>query len=144
MKAISGSCHCANIKFVLTWPENTTNIATRECSCSFCKKHGGAWTSNVDATLRGIIENSAAISKYQFGSKTAEFFICSQCGAVPFVVSDVDNHTYAVVNTNCFDDFASFTFNSEETDFEGEETDDRLARRKSRWIGQVEISNNGC
>ena len=43
---IHGKCHCGNISFDLTWEPDSAEIVTRACTCSFCMKHGGVWTSN--------------------------------------------------------------------------------------------------
>ena len=48
---ITGSCHCGNISFVLDWQPEPTEIPARACSCSFCTKHGGVWTSHPGAVL---------------------------------------------------------------------------------------------
>src|SRR5438094_129248 len=42
---IRGSCHCGNISFTLDWKPEPSEIPARACSCSFCTKHGGVWTS---------------------------------------------------------------------------------------------------
>jgi len=140
MNLISGSCHCSNIHYELMWPDDSDDIATRECGCSFCKKHGAAWTSHTEARLHATIVVAAKVSEYQFGTRTASFHVCNTCGVVPFVVSSIGNAIYAVVNANTLDDQTRFTFSASTADFDGEETDARLARRKKNWINQVEIS----
>jgi hypothetical protein len=42
---ISGRCHCGNISFALDWQPEPSEIPARACTCSFCAKHGGVWTS---------------------------------------------------------------------------------------------------
>lgn len=84
---------------------------------------------------------SALVSEYQFGTATAIFHICSTCGVVPFVTSKIDDHLYAVVNTNTFDDTAQISFSRSPTDFEGEAVSDRLERRKRNWIDNVQMSH---
>ena len=48
---IQGKCHCGNISFSLTWEPAPVEILARACTCSFCTKHGGAWTSNPTSSL---------------------------------------------------------------------------------------------
>ena len=100
---IIGKCHCGNIAFELEWEGNPADIPARACGCSFCVKHGGVWTSNPDSTLAVEIRDSSLVSEYAFGSRTATFHICSRCGAVPLVTSQIENHLYAVVNVNVFE-----------------------------------------
>lgn len=136
---IEGSCHCRNIRFVLQWPKSETEIRARECGCSFCTKRGGAWTSHPEAGLSARIDDLSRVSKYRFGTSTADFHVCSICGVVPFVTSDIDGETYAVVNVNAFDSLDASTLPRASTDFDGERTGDRLDRRKRNWIGKVRI-----
>ena len=138
--AINGRCHCGNIRFVLDWPSTETEIPIRRCGCTFCQKHGGAWTSHRDARLGIETRDPAALSKYRFGTGTADFHVCSICGIVPFVLSDIDDNLYAVVNVNTFEDAGGFSFSSTATDFDGEDTGDRLERRQRNWIPRVQIA----
>lgn len=140
MICITGRCHCGNIRFDLTWPTSNREIATRACSCTFCRKHGGVWTSHRKAKLEARVGEAALVSKYRFGTQTADFYICMQCGVTPFVVSEIENTGFAVVNTNTFDASDAFTLSRSSANFDGEGADDRLSRRKRNWIRHVEIS----
>jgi hypothetical protein len=136
---IKGACHCGNIRFVLRWPKSAAEIPVRKCSCSFCQKHKGAWTSHPDSELLAQIDEPSSVSRYNFGTKTADFFVCCKCGVVPFVISEIDSNGYAVVNVNTFNDAGGLLFSSSITNFDGEGTDDRLARRKRNWIANVQL-----
>ncbi len=137
---IEGACHCGNIRYVLKWPGSGAEIAVRECGCTFCRKHGGAWTSHRNAELAVVLEDESFVSKYRFETATADFYVCSRCGAVPFVISDIEEHLYAVVNVNTFEGVDSSSLIRSPTDFDGEDTGDRLERRKRNWIPNVRIS----
>ena len=141
---IRGACHCGNIRYVLTWPEAGRDIPVRECGCSFCRKHGGAWTSNRNAELSAVVEDESQISKYQFGTATAEFYTCSRCGVVPFVISHIEKRRYAVVNVNTFEGVDTSSLVRTATDFDGEGAPDRLERRKRNWIPHVQISGTSA
>jgi hypothetical protein len=136
---IEGRCHCGIIAFVLDWPGVPSEIVARECGCSFCIKHGGIWTSNRDARLSITFQQPDAVSKYEFGTKTATFYVCMRCGAVPIVTSEIANHLYAVVNVNAFENLGSLAVRREPISFDGEETESRLARRQKNWIADVRI-----
>lgn len=139
MLEIRGSCHCGNIGFDLLWPDAGRHIAGRRCGCTFCRKHGGIWTSNPAARLAVKVEDAALLSKYRFGTATADFYVCARCGAVPLVGSEIDGHLYAVVNVNSFDDPEALSLSEAPTDFEGEDLGGRLERRKRNWISAVDI-----
>ena len=136
---IAGGCHCGNVVYTLGWPDDGSEIPVRACGCTFCTKHAGAWTSHPGAALAGTMRDESAVSRYRFGTGTADFFVCSRCGVAPFVVSEIDGRLYAVVNVNTFEGFDTSSLSRAATDFDGEDTGSRLERRKRNWIGSVEL-----
>jgi hypothetical protein len=136
---IHGECHCGNISFNLTWEPDPVEIRARACDCSFCTKHGGVWTSNPGGRLEVLIENAALVSKYAFGTETAEFHTCMRCGVVPVATSRIDDGLYAVVNVNTFDNVDAALIRRAPASFDAEEQASRLERRKRNWIGNVKI-----
>jgi hypothetical protein len=136
---IHGGCHCGNIGFTLTWDPDPREIPARACDCTFCSKHGGVWTSNPQGKLRVTVQDPAAVSKYEFGTKTATFHICARCGIVPVVTSELDGRLYAVVSVNAFDGVDPSLLRRAPMSFEGETLETRLARRKRGWIADVEF-----
>jgi (2Fe-2S) ferredoxin len=83
------------------------------------------------------IEDPGRVSRYAFGTRTAEFHICSRCGIVPVVTSRIDGHLYAVVSVNAFENVAGSLLRRAPASFDGEGTGERLARRKRNWIADV-------
>ena len=141
---ISGSCHCGNITFSLDWRPEPAEIPARACSCSFCLKHGGLWTSCPTGSLRITIRQPALVSRYSFGTRTAEFQVCSSCGVVPVVTSRIDGRLYAVVSVNAFQDVNPVLLKRAAARYDGESESARLARRKLNWIADVEVqAGNG-
>jgi hypothetical protein len=138
---INGKCHCGNIAFELEWEGDTAEIPARACGCSFCVKHGGVWTSNPNSRLSVAISDISLVSKYAFGSRTATFHVCSRCGAVPLVTSEIANQLYAVVNVNVFENVDPSRLNRAAASFEGEDSESRLARRRRSWIADVRIAD---
>src|SRR5258705_7929161 len=82
---IRGKCHCGNLSFSLTWEPDPETIPARSCGCAFCVKHGGVWTSHPRGHLKIMVQDPAAVSGYEFGTRTAQFQICTRCGVVPLV-----------------------------------------------------------
>ena len=136
---IHGKCHCSNISFTLEWKPEPSAIPARTCTCTFCVKHGGVWTSCPGGSLKVAVENPSLVTKYEFGTKTAQFLVCSRCGVVPVVTSVIDGRTYAVVSVNAFEGVDPALIRNSPADFEGESKDARLDRRKQRWIADVEF-----
>src|SRR5262249_22523688 len=135
---IHGRCHCGNIAFALTWEPDPVEIPARACTCSFCVKHGGVWTSYPSGALALVIEDASLVSRYQFGTRTAEFPVCTRCRIVPVLTSRIDDHLYAVVNVNSCEGVDPSLLRRASANLDGEGTDSRLARRKRNWIARVE------
>ncbi len=136
---IRGSCHCRNITFSLRWEPDPAEIPARACTCSFCVKHGGVWTSNPKGSLFVSVEDPSQVNEYEFGTKTAQFHICSRCGIVPLVTSTIDGHVYAVVSVNAFENIDPSLLKRAPATFDAESQDTRLARRVRNWIPDVEF-----
>lgn len=134
---ITGRCHCGNIAFTLDWPDDASDIPARACGCSFCRKHGGVWAANRDAALVVRVGDASLVSKYAFGTKTADFHVCARCGAVPLVTCELDDRLYAVVNVNVLDAVDPSRLRRSTADFEAEAVEARLDRRRRHWIAQV-------
>ena len=140
---IEGGCHCGNIEYVLDWPGDDPEIAVRACSCSFCAMHGGTYASHRDARLDAKLNQPAAVSRYRFGTGTADFFVCARCGAVPFVTSLIGGRLYAVVNVNTFTNLDRSRLRKTVTSFDGETLESRLDRRSRTWIENVTVTGGG-
>jgi len=136
---INGGCHCSNITFQLDWAPDPEVIPARVCDCTFCSKHGGVWTSNPAGSLTVSLQRPELVNKYTFGTGTALFYICNRCGIVPLVTSEIDNHLYAVVNVNTFNNVARTLLQPFPASFAGESASERMQRRKRNWISVVVI-----
>lgn len=134
---IQGRCHCGNIAFALRWEPDPAEIPARACTCSFCIKHGGVWTSHPAGALKVIVKDPSLVSRYAFGTRTAEFHICARCGVVPVVTSRIDGRLYAVVSVNAFEGVDPSRLRHASASLDGEGKEARLARRQKNWIGDV-------
>ena len=136
---ISGRCHCGNIAFALDWEPEPSEIPARACTCSFCVKHGGVWTSCPTGSLRVTVQDRSHLSNYAFGTRTADFHVCTACGVVPVVTCRLDGRLYAVVNVNAFENVDPSLLRRASMTYDSENEDVRLSRRKRNWIGNVEF-----
>lgn len=138
---ISGACHCGNISFKLNWSPEPTQIPARACGCSFCVKHGGIWTSCPTGSLKVEVKDPAQTSAYVFGTKTADFHVCTRCGVAPVVSCRLDDRLYAVVNVNTFENVPAEMLQRSAASFDGEGEAARLSRRRRNWIPDVEFTS---
>jgi len=136
---INGQCHCHALRYRLEWPELNGAIPARACQCSYCTRFGGNWTSHPDASLEFEVADPDLLGRYRFGTKTAVFLFCRQCGITMIAISRIEGQDYAVVNINSMVTPGQLQFDQSKTDFDGESTSQRLGRRADRWIGRVKF-----
>jgi hypothetical protein len=83
------------------------------------------------------------VGRYRFGTKTADFHVCSTCGEVPIVTCVIEGARYAVVNVNTFDDVDRSQLVESAANFEGETTEIRRARRRRNWTPEAVSAEAG-
>ncbi len=131
MMHYAGACHCGALKLDFHSEKSPAELGARTCQCSFCEAHGASWTSdpegNVDITLTG------PVSRYRFGTKTADFLVCANCGVVPAVVSEIEGQLRGVIRVNCLEESAAFLAQAAPIDLDEEILDSRLDRRAKGW-----------
>ena len=71
------ACHCGSVQFRVTLAGGLASA--RRCTCSYCTMRGAV---AVSAALDGItfVSGAAALTRYQFGTNTAQHFFCGTCG----------------------------------------------------------------
>jgi hypothetical protein len=95
-----------------------------------------------NGSLRVAIRAPERVNRYAFGTKTAEFHVCTVCGVVLVVTSHIDGRTYAVVGVNAFEDVNPSILRRASASFDGEGEGERLARRARNWIPEVRFERN--
>lgn len=86
-----------------------------------------------------MVGNPSLVSRYSFGTETAQIQICARCGIVPLVTSLIEGRTYAVVRVRAFEGVDPLLLKRTPASFDGESTETRLARRQRNWIANVEF-----
>ena len=132
MNTFHGSCHCGAVKITLRTPKTAKQLGARSCQCSFCKAHGASWTSDPSGSLEITIP-SEKVSRYTFGTGTAEFLVCATCGVVPAVTWKNGEKLLAVARVNCLAEAEQLLAHTKPIDFDGETTANRLERRARGW-----------
>lgn len=126
-----GGCHCGALRYALETALPLARLPLRACQCRFCRAHGAVSTSDPAGAVR--FEMTAAPVRYRFGLKTADFLICGRCGIyVGATIADAD-HAWAILNANTLDEVAALTQAPTPMNYDGEDEQSRMARRKARW-----------
>jgi hypothetical protein len=136
-RRINASCHCGNIRVAFDWPASGLAIPVRACGCGLCTKHRAVWTSHPDGRFCLRIADDSHVTRYRFGTKTADFHVCLTCGVIPVVTCVIEGTQYGVVNVNTFDDVDRSQLVETAADFAGETTENRLSRRRLNWTPEA-------
>ncbi|MDL4862570.1 GFA family protein [Halomonas elongata] len=71
------TCHCGSVEVELDLPDGLVDV--RRCDCSLCRRRGAIVASVPGAGIR-IVKGESALKLYQFNTKTARHYFCSNCG----------------------------------------------------------------
>jgi hypothetical protein len=138
-----GGCHCGNLTYVFEASAGLDALELRACQCSFCRAHGGRNTSDPKGTMRIAVLHPEHLNRYRFGLNTADFLVCTRCGAYIAAVMEEGDKSWATVNANTFRQPPPGRFPTTPMDFSGEDIAARAARRKQKWTPVVEFKVGG-
>lgn len=139
-RKFKAQCHCGNIQCELDWPADVP-LRYRKCGCQFCTRHGAIYCADPRAKVRVAIRNRDEFNPYEFATETAGYYVCSQCGVLPVVVSEIEGRAYAVVNANTISGLTIRAEDVEAVNYERETRSERLARRARQWIGHCTVAS---
>lgn len=71
------TCHCGAVVLELALPDGI--VDPRRCDCSICRRKGAIVASVPLSGIR-IINGEEYLKLYQFNTRTARHYFCSQCG----------------------------------------------------------------
>lgn len=71
------TCHCGSVEIELHLPNGVEDI--RRCDCSLCRRRG-AIVASVPLSGIKIIKGEEKLKLYQFNTKEAKHYFCSECG----------------------------------------------------------------
>lgn len=91
------SCHCGSVVLELDLPDGIVN--PRRCDCSICRRKG-AIVASVPLSGVRIIQGEDVLRLYQFNTKTAKHFFCSNCGIYTHHQRRSNPHQYGY-NVGC-------------------------------------------
>src|SRR5262249_20324844 len=73
-------CHCGALTARYQTDLAPTRWSVRADQCSFCRAHGAAMTSDPAGALEFAATDPTRLSRYRFGTQTADFLLCGHCG----------------------------------------------------------------
>ena len=99
------TCHCGGVEAEVKVPENGFEKLIR-CNCSICKRKGFIMSYVGPDDLK-INKGKELIKLYQFHTKTAKHFFCSNCG-IHTHANPRSNPKIFMVNVACINDIKPF------------------------------------
>lgn len=133
MNSFRGGCHCGLIQLTYRTALAPEQWPLRYDACSFCGKHGVAATSDPAGEVVLEFRDSMRIQRYRFGTRSADFLICGDCGVFVAAVTETPAGPRAVINARALADVALDFSRVTIASLEGESLETRQARRARNW-----------
>jgi len=128
---VEASCHCGDLRFVLTTSRSPADLAYRVCGCDHCSRRRPIYTSDPAGAVAFDVAPGASLLRYRFATATADFISCARCGCLAAALCLIDDRPFAVVNATLFRERATST--PATIDASGESAEARLLRRARTW-----------
>ena len=104
--ALSGSCHCGEVRFKVTLTEGFASA--RRCTCSICRMRGAVAATSTPDAFR-ITQGEDKLATYRFNTLSAEHHFCTVCGIYTHHARR-SNPNQLGVNVACLDGVSPFDF----------------------------------
>lgn len=108
---IGGGCHCRSVRFEA---EVERAVAILDCNCSICAMTGFRHLVVPHCDFR-LLSGEDRLSRYRFGTGTAEHLFCGACGVKSFYQPRSHPGAWSV-NLNALDDPGLLTISAEPFD----------------------------
>jgi hypothetical protein len=146
-RSYEGVCHCRAIGFIYRTALAPEEWRVRACQCTFCRIHAALSTSDPRGSLRFVERVPAALNRYAFGRKTADFFVCRSCGAYIGATMWSGSKGFGIVNVRALHSLVDRLPEAQPMIYDDEGLAERLARRESRWtpiaVGEQPVAADG-
>ena len=128
----TGACHCGAIRCSLAATKPPAELQVRACQCGFCARHGAMAVSDPAGLATFEIER-AALTRYQFGTRSGTSLLCARCGMYAGAVLEDGGMVWSILNVRglAIPEFKHRV--AEPVVYEGETQQERIARRKAKW-----------
>ena len=93
-------CHCGAVVAEVNLEKKIDKLM--RCNCSMCKRKGTIYKIIKKEDLK-IIKGETKIKTYQFNTKVAKHYFCSECGSHTHNLRRSDPNTYGI-NMGCIDE----------------------------------------
>lgn len=133
-----GACECGGVKFSYHSHTALEELSVRACQCDYCLPRDTRYLSEPAGALRVTVHDRRILYAHQFGTRSADFMHCALCNNLVYVCCRIDEQVYALVVANALARQTGLGA-ATSVDYDSELLDERLGRRKDRWIGDFEL-----
>ena len=98
------TCHCKQVEVEINIPDNLEKIL--RCNCSICKRKGAIMSMVRNEDFK-IIRGQDKLKLYQFHTKVAKHYFCSNCGIYTHL-NPRSNPAMTGFNLGCLDELDIF------------------------------------
>ena len=98
------TCHCKQVEAEINLSDNLEKVL--KCNCSICKRKGAVMSMVKNEDFK-ITKGLEILKLYQFHSKIAKHYFCSNCGIYTHH-NPRSNHAMTGFNLGCLDEVDTF------------------------------------
>ena len=98
------TCHCGGVEIEVNAPDQFKKVM--RCNCTLCKRKGTIMTMVGPEDLK-IIKGEKLLKLYQYHTKTAKHYFCSNCGIYTHH-NPRSNPAMTGFNLGCVDEINTF------------------------------------
>ena len=102
------TCHCSGVELEVNAPDQFKKVM--RCNCSLCKKKGAIMAMVGPEDLK-IVKGENLLKIYQYHTKTAKHYFCSNCGIYTHHNPRSNPKMYGI-NVACLEGFNTFELNN--------------------------------
>jgi len=95
--------------------------------------HDAHSTSDANGTLQFTAHQPAALQRYRFALKTADFLLCRQCGVYIGAVIDDGEGRFGIINTHALKNTPTDIAQVRPISYDDENVRARISRRQRKW-----------
>ncbi len=137
---LDGGCHCGNITVSLELTRAPDTFAPRACDCEFCRKHGAAWLSDPQGSMRIHVRRERDAGWYAQGAGIAEMLLCRNCGVLVSALWR-EQRLYGVANASALDARDVFAA-AQSVSPKGLSAEAKTSRWRSIWFANVTVTTD--
>lgn len=133
-------CHCGLLTAQYSTQKPPVEWSIRACQCSFCRAHGALASSDPQGRLQFSCSRPELLQRYRFGTGTAEFLLCRECGVYLGAQMSRDGGRFGILNILTLNPIPPDLCGPEAMNYGGETAESRGVRRAARWTPVVRES----